>query len=159
MKDLSVISTNHGFAHYGLMPTNELVFVKSYRKYCEDDICGNYNKHPMCPPMCGTFEELKKNVQNFKNVLVLQSIWHAEDFTDQEFIKKCKATHNKNTKSLINELNFDGDTGIIISAGPGQNTSCVSAYCIDVAEAAKFLNMNYYFQDNNFCLFSFFIFD
>ena len=30
----------------------------SFRKFCEDNLCGKYNANYSCPPACGTVEEV-----------------------------------------------------------------------------------------------------
>ena len=41
-----------GFADAAIMDTKDLVFVPEYRQFCEDNLCGNYNLVPACPPTC-----------------------------------------------------------------------------------------------------------
>ena len=33
-----------GFGEAAILPVNDLVVVEEYRKYCEENICGNFNK-------------------------------------------------------------------------------------------------------------------
>ena len=54
-----------GFANAAIMDTKDLVFVPEYRQFCEDNLCGNYNLVPACPPACGTVEELPNKRFNF----------------------------------------------------------------------------------------------
>ena len=46
-----------GFTDAALMPVRELVIVPEYRVFCEENLCGNYNVLPACPPASGTVEE------------------------------------------------------------------------------------------------------
>ena len=39
-----------GFTQAALMPVSELVIVPEYRMFCEENLCGNYNVLPACPP-------------------------------------------------------------------------------------------------------------
>ena len=45
-----------GFTQAALMPVSELVIVPEYRMFCEENLCGNYNVLPACPPASGTLE-------------------------------------------------------------------------------------------------------
>ena len=54
--DLIKEALSMGFANAAIMDTKDLVFVPEYRQFCEDNMCGNYNLVPACPPACGTVE-------------------------------------------------------------------------------------------------------
>ena len=45
-----------GFSDAAVISTDQLVFVPEYRVFCEDNLCGNYDKNPACPPQSGTVE-------------------------------------------------------------------------------------------------------
>ena len=53
-----------GFTQAALMPVSELVIVPEYRMFCEENLCGNYNVLPACPPASGTVEEMTARRQN-----------------------------------------------------------------------------------------------
>ena len=57
--DLIKEALSMGFADAAIMDTKDLVFVPEYRQFCEDNLCGNYNLVPACPPACGTVEEMQ----------------------------------------------------------------------------------------------------
>ena len=48
--DLIKEALSMGFANAAIMDTKDLVFVPEYRQFCEDNLCGNYNLVPACPP-------------------------------------------------------------------------------------------------------------
>lgn len=39
-----------GFSDAAVMDTTKLVFVPEYRQFCVDNLCGNYDLNPACPP-------------------------------------------------------------------------------------------------------------
>ena len=49
--DLIKEALSMGFAGAAIMDTKDLVFVPEYRQFCEDNLCGNYNLVPACPPV------------------------------------------------------------------------------------------------------------
>ena len=63
--DLIKEALSMGFADAAIMDTKDLVFVPEYRQFCEDNLCGNYNLVPACPPACGTVEEMQEPGYNF----------------------------------------------------------------------------------------------
>ena len=55
--------------------TVDVVQDPSFRKFCEDNLCGKYNANYACPPDCGTVDEVQQRLKAGKRALVLQSIW------------------------------------------------------------------------------------
>ena len=71
--DLIKEALSMGFANAAIMDTKDLVFVPEYRQFCEDNLCGNYNLVPACPPACGTVEEMHEKAMKYEKTLVLQT--------------------------------------------------------------------------------------
>lgn len=55
-----------GFSDAAVISTDQLVFVPEYRVFCEDNLCGNYDKNPACPPQSGTVEEMKEHALKYE---------------------------------------------------------------------------------------------
>ena len=72
--DLIKEALSMGFADAAIMDTKDLVFVPEYRQFCEDNLCGNYNLVPACPPACGTVEEMQAKALKYEKALVLQTV-------------------------------------------------------------------------------------
>lgn len=72
--DLIKEALSMGFANAAIMDTKDLVFVPEYRQFCEDNLCGNYNLVPACPPACGTVEEMHEKALKYEKALILQTI-------------------------------------------------------------------------------------
>ena len=70
--DLIKEALSMGFANAAIMDTKDLVFVPEYRQFCEDNLCGNYNLVPACPPACGTVEEMHEKALKYEKALVRQ---------------------------------------------------------------------------------------
>lgn len=156
MKSLEMIAEELGFSDTSSIPVYQIKFVPEYRKYCEDNVCGNYDKLPTCPPGCGTFEQLREKVMAYETAFVMKTLWTVEDFQDSKAFKEMKFQHNKITKELVHQAGEQGIFGHTITAGPTVNTSCISAYCIDVSELAKTCSMEYFCGDNRVAFFSMF---
>lgn len=127
-----------GFAHAAVIDAKELVYIPEYRKYCEENICGNYNKIPVCPPACGTSEEMHLKTLKYKKVLVLQ--------TEMVPVKKelCEYLAGKKKHNVLMDrllLQLDMNNILVMSAGPWKNYSCMSAYSIDAERMADSCGM------------------
>ena len=59
-----------GFSDAAVISTDQLVFVPEYRVFCEDNLCGNYDKNPACPPQSGTVEEMKEHALKISSAAI-----------------------------------------------------------------------------------------
>lgn len=126
-----------GFSDAAVISTDQLVFVPEYRVFCEDNLCGNYDKNPACPPQSGTVEEMKEHALKYEKTLILQTM--QDGLMDY---KKAKLTHNKLTEQLAEKMKEEGITDLLImSAGPYKHNSCMSAYCVDAQKMADAAGM------------------
>ena len=144
-----------GFAA-SLIPVDQMVFVPEYRQYCEENLCGNYNKNYACPPYCGTPQEMEARTKDYSYAMVLQSRAAVVNAMDPVETAPLKKMHNQKTRELLRKCRKEilkGDY-LAILAGPcnlcsscrvleqlpcpmeKERYSCLSAYCIDVARLA-----------------------
>lgn len=144
MMDLVKTALDMGFSAAAVMDTEKLVFVPEYRQFCEDNVCGNYDKNPACPPESGTVEEMRERALRYPKTLVLQTT--QED--DMEYMK-AKLNQNKMTEKLAEQMKEAGYTDILImSAGPYKHHSCMSAYCVDAQRMANAVGMDCWKNDS-----------
>ena len=66
MQDYAALAKISGFTDAAFLPVRELVVVPEYRRFCEQNLCGNYGVLPVCPPMSGTVEEMTAVMQRYK---------------------------------------------------------------------------------------------
>ena len=126
-----------GFSDAAVISTDQLVFVPEYRVFCEDNLCGNYDKNPACPPQSGTVEEMKEHALKYEKTLILQTMQDG-----LMYYKKAKLAHNKLTEQLAEKMKEEGITDLLImSAGPYKHNSCMSAYCVDAQKMADAAGM------------------
>lgn len=140
-----------------VLDVKELVFAPEYRKFCEDNVCGNYGKNYSCPPVCGTPGEMEERTRPFERALVLRSTHRDVNALDPVLASSLKKEHNRKTRELVKEV--IRQTGLspylAIAAGPcslcatcliqkgepclrpKERMSCLSAYCIDISKTAE----------------------
>ena len=145
-----------GFTSAALIDTKDIVFDPSFRPYCEENLCGQYNANYTCPPVCGTPEEMKQKILSHK---------HA------------KGEHNEASIRLAKQMRADGYDGFIVGASgcalcspcamtedkpcrfPDLAFSCMSAYCIFVRLLAEHCGMEYSCEDGRLAFFGMYVFD
>ena len=159
-----------------MIATNEIVQEPSFRKFCEDNLCGKYNANYSCPPDCGTVEEVQQRLKAGKRALVLQSIWDIGSYDNKDEIQKSKKTHNAAILRFTETLRKAGHKGFCLGYGgcplcdpckrvinepcahPEQKISCMSAYCIDVAKLAEKCGLEFAWIPEKLFLFGMFVF-
>ena len=93
-----------GFYKASIIDTKSIVFNPSFRPYCEENLCGQYNTNYTCPPICGSPEVMKNLILRYEKALVLQSVWDISDYTDEGAIKHAKNEHNAATIRLVRRI-------------------------------------------------------
>lgn len=126
-----------------------------FRAYCEQNLCGQYGANYSCPPDCGDPLELYGRLLAEQQILVVETIEDIDGYDDKETIRRTKASHNAAVLRLMEKLKSAGYAGFCSGyngcplctpckrrenqpcAHPELRISCLSAYCVDVAELAK----------------------
>lgn len=160
---ISSLAKTEGF-EAAVLNTSELEFDFTYRKYCEENLCGNFGTNPYCPPFCPSAEELKNEVLKHKLVLVLKSAHNIPDLADREKIKAANEAHNAASLQLISKIpDFRGALALCSSTDieipKGVTAACLSAYCVNVAAMAEKCNLTYAYKDPTLPLFGFITLD
>ncbi len=167
-----------GFSEAEVIPVSQLVFVPEYRKYCEENACGNYGSNYACPPYCGTVENMRDRVREYDQALVVRTNYVVKNAMDGNEIKPLKREHNQRTRRLVEKIRGQQvtDRGVAILAGPcdicgvckicrgepcpmeQERFSCLSAYCIDVCELSKAAGMEISWDMDKVHLYSVYLF-
>lgn len=135
-----------------------------FRKLCEMNHCGNYNKNWMCPPHIGKIDELIDEIRNYEWALVYQTVGELEDSFDFEGMMEAQRLHDKLVFNIrkVAEGFLDKDARmLLLGAGgckvcedcskrsnkpcrhPESAVSSLEAYGIDVSQLAKAAGMKY----------------
>lgn len=143
-----------GFSDAAVIDTAQLVFMPEYRVFCEENLCGNYDLNPACPPESGTVEEMKAHALTYKKALVLQTTQ-----SGQMDYKKAKLAHNHLTEELADKIKAAGyDDLLLMTAGPYKGNSCLSAYCVNAQMMADAAGMICWNDDDKVRYFSLILF-
>lgn len=137
-----------GFSDAAILPVSELVVIPEYRRFCQENLCGNFDKLPACPPASGTVAEMRAKMLMFDKALILQTMVEPLDMQDAQEHKKAKIQHNILTEELMAYMRADGVGEILMmGAGPWKNHSCMSAYCVDAQKMADTVGMTCWEND------------
>lgn len=166
-----------GFAAAAVVDTASIPYDKSFRVYCEENLCGQFGVNHSCPPICGSCDEMRERISAHKRALVLQSIWEISDYTDKVAIKEAKGIHNRTSLMLMDKLRSQGIQGFLVGASgcalcspcsaiegnpcryPHLQYSCMSAYCIFVSKLCGSCGLEYDCGNGLLAFFGMYVFD
>ena len=159
MRDYAAMAKAAGFTDAAFLPVRELVVVPEYRKFCEQNLCGNYGVLPACPPMSGTVEEMTAAMRRYKTALILMIETTPADYRDTAEQKAAKKHQNLLTERLMEQMWADSlHDPLMMGAGPWKHASCMSAYCVDAQKMADDVSMKCWANDGKIRYFSLILF-
>lgn len=159
MRDYISLAKAMGFTAAALLPVEKLVVVPEYRSFCEENLCGNYNVLPVCPPMSGTVEEMTATMRKYRTALVLTIVTTPVDYMDRAEQRASKKHQNLLTEQLMEAMRADGLSDLLMmGAGPWKHACCMSAYCVDAQKMADAVHMKCWENDGKIRYFSLILF-
>ncbi len=154
-----------------VIPVKEIEFDSSFRKYCEDNVCGQYGKNYACPPYAGTPEELKERAENFRQAVVFQTVTPLKGGMTQENFQAAKRQNNRVGDAVREKLarekikilharagqcDYCEECGMVTGSPctyPPKGQISLSAFCIDVAVLAETCGMKFQNGENTLTYF------
>ncbi len=165
-----------GFCAAKILPSGAVPIDFSFLRYCEENLCLQYDANYSCPPLCGTPKEMADRLLSYEKVLVVQSKWPIRGKLSYENYAGLKPKHNRWMLPLVESFRKDGIDGLMGGAGccdlcdrckrkdglpcahPELRFSCLSAYNINVKELAALCGMDYDWNEETLYLFGFYAF-
>ncbi|SHI19801.1 DUF2284 domain-containing protein [Desulfosporosinus lacus] len=150
--------------HASVAEVAEIKFNEDFRKLCEQNSCGSYNKNWMCPPAVGPIKDLKERAIRFKQGLLFQTVHPIASSLDWKGMMAGGANHTKIFRKILEcmENNYNFKEILPLNAGPctyctkcayltgekcqfpDKAVSSVEANGIDVMDLVKTSGIPYY---------------
>ena len=159
MRNYAAMAKASGFTDAAVLPVRELVVVPEYRRFCAQNLCGNYGVLPACPPMSGTVEEMTADMRRYQTALILMIETTPVDYWDTAEQKAAKKHQNLLTEQLMEQMR--ASTGLRPSSedrSDRPHASCMSAYCVDAQRMADAVHMKCWADDGKIRYFSLILF-
>lgn len=86
------------------LPGSAVITDPVFRKICEGNACGKFNRCHMCPPDIGNIEELIQEVQKYPHAVLYQTIGTLEDSFDFEGMMEAGKRHNLCSQAIRQKL-------------------------------------------------------
>jgi len=119
LRELELLSEKIGLKEFIEFDPSLLIPEERIRKYCYQNLCGNYGKHYMCPPFIGTVEETKFILSKYNKAILIR---YSEDVDVKEDRKKVKRTKIDFHKKILELEKFLHQKGI-------ESWGLVGGYC------------------------------
>lgn len=153
-----------GALKVGEVKCAEIPFNAEFRKACESNTCGMYNRCWTCPPCAGDIDTLIATAQGYDSALVYQTVSEIEDSFDIEGMLEAGKAHNKvamEISKLLYSSDIPRERWLHLGAGgcrvcevcakrdeqpcrnPDMALSSLETYGIAVSELATLADMKY----------------
>ena len=86
------------------LPGSAVITDPVFRKICEGNACGKFNRCYMCPPDIGPVETLMAEVKKYPHAVLYQTIGTLEDSFDFEGMMEAGKNHNLCSQAIRREL-------------------------------------------------------
>ena len=111
-----------GFENVAPLDVTTLKFLPEVREMCSSDRCHKFNKSWVCPPACGTLEEISAKCREYTSGIIVQTIGKREDEFDFESITRLNLLSKERFRLLADAYKTAGyDT---YPMGSGSCTLC-----------------------------------
>lgn len=142
-----------------------------FRAFCEENLCGHYGANYSCPPDCGSPEALHEALLAEEQALVVSAVWEIGSYANKDAVRHARLSHNAAVLRLMEQLRKLGFEGFCAGyngcplctpckrqegqpcAHPDRRISCLSAYCVDVAQLAGRCGLPFAWEDQRLHLF------
>ena len=91
--DLVQLALQCGATKAEYLRGDQIVLSDEFRRICEGNGCGNYNRCYMCPPDIGPIEELMAKVRQYDHAVLYQTVSPLEDSFDFEGMMEAGHRH------------------------------------------------------------------
>ena len=176
-EELRRMALDAGFSAAAIIDPASIRFAEVFRSCCEDNHCGNYNRNYSCPPACGTVEEMIGRTKGYTRGLLMRTSWEADNVLDEAELKPMKQMHSAMSRELLLRIRTAVPGGLAMAAGcctvcpsctmpegkpcrfPAERISCMSAYCINVAQLAKTAGLEFFGDGHTVYFFSLYLYN
>lgn len=93
-----------GVSGAALLTTDAVIVNEEFRKICQDNGCGAYNRCYMCPPDIGPIHQLMEKVKSYSDAVLYQSISQIEDPFDFEGMMAAGHSHTMLSQAVQQQI-------------------------------------------------------
>ncbi|HWQ42900.1 MAG TPA: DUF2284 domain-containing protein [Desulfosporosinus sp.] len=116
LKDVLALNARHA----SIVEVSDIKFNEEFRKLCEQNSCGSYNKNWMCPPAVGPINDLQERALRFKQGLLFQTVHPIARPLDWKGMLEGGVKHTQIFRKILEcmESNYNFTDLLPLNAGP-----------------------------------------
>ncbi len=133
---------------------HDVPFDPTFRKFCEENLCGQYGQNHGCPPGAGDIHHLIDNAKSYKHAIVVQKAYAKEGLEDWDSINHGVKDFKKTLRQVTDDVEQYDAPVLTLATGdceyctpckavthepcpyPTKKRSSVSAYGVDITKLA-----------------------
>lgn len=113
-----------GFDSVGFCAASDLAVHEEVRDSCAADKCNVYGKSWACPPACGDIYDYERQMHEYANCAVVQTVGVMEDEFDVEVMMESGELQNERMYALVEALDKEGLSSQIMALAAGTCRLC-----------------------------------
>lgn len=151
-----------GFSHVGEVNMAKLNFLPEVRDMCKSNRCQAYDKSWVCPPACGTLEEIIQKARQYHRGILVQTTAQMEDDFDLDTMMEAERLQKERFFTLVEGLRDSFPNLLPMAAGtctlckscsypdspcrfPEKAFTSMEAYGLMVSDVCKQSGLGYYY--------------
>ena len=150
-------------------PRSTVESALKFRKLCETDKCGTYNKSWTCPPAVGNVEDCVKKLEDYNNTVIVTNTFRDLDMSDLEGMKKMMKSHQDLCRDVKEMFQNEGFDELTLTDGactyckkcsypkeckhPDKKVPSVSGFGIDMGEYIPSAGLTFEFKNDEATLY------
>src|SRR5699024_2566358 len=103
--------------HIGDLDVSLIEVREEVREACSGNKCQAFETNWSCPPGCGTLEECKERMEEYKKGIILQTSGELEDQFDVEGMMELNKQHDENIAKFATKLGDIHPDAMVLGAG------------------------------------------
>ena len=111
--------------HASIAQVAEITFNEDFRRLCEQNSCGSYNKNWMCPPAVGPICDLKERALKYEQGLLFQTVHPIASSLDWKGMLAGGVNHTKIFRKILERMENNYNFKEILPLNMGPCTYCV----------------------------------
>lgn len=151
-----------GFTYVSKLNVDSIQLQDAVRDMCAANQCGQYGQNWSCPPACGSLDECRDRLKEYKKGILVQTVGKLEDIFDYDGMVAIEARHKEQFMKLHDILLSEFPHILPIGVGsctrceicsypdepcrmPDKCISSMEAYGMMVMQVCKDNGMGYYY--------------
>ncbi len=103
--------------NFGILPVEQIPFCPELRQACAKNVCGNYGKNWMCPPLVGEIDALIARAKQREYALVYNKVFPLEDSFDFEGMMAGQQQFKQDVRGIASRARAAFPAPLLLGAG------------------------------------------